>query len=154
VPNPGFPINVNVNFNGVSYNAQTGAWTGDPSWTVTPYVQPVTPIKAGTGENIVTWTLHAAAVPRGFTAMFPQESPVTFKPTPPWPGSTPVTTSNTTVQATDNFNGLPANQICEYTIAVILINGTVMKRFLYDPDVENEGGTVNVNVVAIARLRK
>jgi hypothetical protein len=152
VPNPSFPINVNVNFHGVTYDASTGTWSGQPTWTVAPYVQPVTPIKAGTGDNTVSWNLNAAAVPSGFTAMFPQNSPITFKPTPAWPGTTPVTTNNTTVQSTDNFNGLPANQICEYTIAVILTNGSVIGTFSYDPDVENEGGTVNV--VAIARMRK
>ena len=41
--NNSYGINVNVNFNGVSYNAGTNTWTGQPSWNVNPNLLPVTP---------------------------------------------------------------------------------------------------------------
>ena len=150
MPSPTFPINVNVNFNGVSYNASTGTWTGQPSWNVVPNVQGVTPIKAGTGDNIISWNLNAAAPPRGFTAAFPQTNAIAMQSG--YPGTTPATTNSTTVTSTDNFNGLQANQIYEYVITVTLTNGTVSQDFTYDPDVVNEAGTVNV--AALVRTRK
>jgi len=151
VANNNFPINVNVNFNGVSYNAATRTWTGQPSWTVTPNLQGVPPVKLGVNTNTITWNLNAAAVPQGFTAAFTSPA-ITFAASPAWTGGAPGNTNNTTCVASDNFNGLPANEVFEYTISVTLSNGSVTQAFTYDPDIENETGTVNV--AALVRTRK
>jgi hypothetical protein len=151
--NNNYQVNVNVNFNGVSYNASTGTWTGQPSWTVNPQLQPVPPVKAGVATNTITWVLHAASVPNPFTAAFANAG-IGFASN--WTGGQPGNLNSTNCVVSDNFNGLANNEVFEYVITVNLsgtVNGgTVSQNFLCDPDVENESGTVNV--AALVRTRK
>ena len=141
-------INVNVNFNGVSYNPTTG-WSGTPTWNVQPSPAPVNPVKSG-DTNTIQWNLNAAAVPNPFSASFANSSAITFSGTPTWTGGQPgqPTNSGQTITASDNFNGLAANVNYYYSITVTL-TGTVagsqvIQTFRLDPDVENESGTVNM----------
>ena len=149
--NTNYGINVNVNFNGVSYNATTKTWSGTPTWTITPPSQGIPPVKAGTNTSTITWSLHAAAQPQGFTASFAAPGVVMATG---WTGGTPANTNSTTCVASDNFNGLTANQVFEYVVTVTLANadGTVSQNWDSDPDVINEAGTANVCV--LVHLRK
>lgn len=138
------PVNVNVNFNGVSYNPNNG-WSGTPTWNVrTPVTVP--PSKAGDTMTI-QWNLNAAAVPNPFTAAFATNG-IVFGTN--WTGGPPSVPNSTTISVADTFNGLTANQDYEYTIAVVLrgnVNGNnVQQVFVLDPDVENQAGTANLAV--------
>lgn len=147
--NTNYGINVNVNFNGVSYNTTTKVWSGAPTWMITPANQSVPPVKVGTNTSTITWNLNAAAVPSGFTASF--ASPGVAMGTG-WTGGTPANSNSTTCVAIDTFNGLTANQVFEYVATVTLSNGAVSNSWNSDPDVTNEAGTVNVCV--LVHLRK
>jgi hypothetical protein len=141
VANNSTPVNVNVNFNGVSYDPNNG-WSGSPTWNVrTPVVIP--PSKAGDTMTI-QWNLNAAAVPSGFTAAFAANGIVFGNG---WAGGPPSSPNSTTISVADTFNGLATNQDYEYTIGVILSNGTnVQQAFTLDPDVENQAGTANLAI--------
>lgn len=149
--NTDYGINVNVNFNAVSYDSTTQTWSGSPTWTIAPPTQGVPPVKIGTDTSTVTWNLNASAVPRGFTASFASPG-VAFTGTPAWTGGTPANSNSTTCVADDSFDGLTNNQVFEYVVTVTLSNGTVSNSWNSDPDVENESGTVNV--AAMVHTRK
>jgi hypothetical protein len=149
VANTNFPINVNVNFAGVTYS--NGSWYNSPTWTVNPSLQGVPPVKLGVNTNTLVWSLHAAAVPQGFTASFATPG-IAFVGTPVWTGGTPQNLDSQTCAVADNFNGLAANETYEYNISVTLSNGTVSNTWVCDPDVQNESGTMNI--AALVRTRK
>lgn len=125
-----------VNFNGVSYNASTGQWSGAPTWTVPPTQQ------VQSGENTITWSLQAAAVPRGFNAAFTNGG-IVFDPNDNWVGTTPVIASPTSVTCNDDFT-IPAGddpEDYEYSVFVSLTSAndpSITNTWSYDPDVENE----------------
>jgi hypothetical protein len=137
------PVNVNVNFNGVTYSPD-GTWTGTPSWNVNPDPVNVPPSKAG-DQMTIQWTLRASNLPSGFSAGFASNG-ILFGSS--WTGGPPSVSNSTTISVADTFNNLPANQDYEYSIAIVLtgyINGQyVAQAFTYDPDVENQAGQANL----------
>ena len=141
--NNNIPINVNVNFNGVTYSG--GAWSGTPAWNINPSPAPVNPVKSG-DTNTIQWNLHAAAVPNPFTASFTGNA-IQFSGTPAWTGGAPITNSTISVSVTDTFNGLQSAVNYYYSITVTLsgvVNGNnVTQTFRLDPDVQNEAGSMN-----------
>jgi len=129
------PVNVVVNFNGVSYNPATQQWSGAPVFTVPPSV----PVSSG--DNTIAWNLQPAAVPGGFAAQFNATNGIVFDPG--WVGGTPTQPNLTTYEAADNFQMAPGSdpEYYEYSINVSLTsrgNSAVTKSWSYDPDVENE----------------
>jgi hypothetical protein len=141
----GVPVNVTVNFQGISYNSATGQWTipaNAPSWTVPPTTA------VPSGNNLITWTLHPAAVPSGFGAAFDGTTGIAF--TSGWPGGTPTLQGNGTYQCTDDFTPGPNNRSYYYRITVNLTNGTVSKSFTLDPDIQNRGANPVINYVESA----
>jgi hypothetical protein len=140
------PVNVNVNFSGVSYDPNNG-WSGQPTWNVNPNPANIPPTKAGDTMTI-QWNLNAAAVPRGFTASFAANG-IAFGTN--WRGASPSSPNSTTISVNDTFNGLVDNQDYEYMVSVILSNGTVTQSFTLDPDVINEAGTANLAIRKSAR---
>ena len=134
------PVNVGVNFNGVSYDPNSGTWAGTPTWNVSPDPVNIPASKAGDTMTI-RWSLNAAATPRPFTAAFATNG-ILFGTS--WTGGAPSPSNSTTISVADTFSGLAANQEFEYSIAVILsgtVNGqNVQQVFTKDPDVINETG--------------
>ena len=147
---PKIPITVNVDFTGVS--VQNGAWTGSPTWTITPLIAQARP-----GNNKVEWTLTTLktlppvggnTVPAGYTAGFTSDG-VIFKSTnlQPW-NNAPTLQSDGTMQADDNFQGLSQVVDYFYTTKVQLVpspgtngpNGT----WTFDPEVQNEAGNIKL----------
>ncbi len=141
-------ITVNVDFTNVTYVPGQG-WSGQPAWTVAPANQPM-----HNGNNKITWlltTLNANrqnSMPAGYTAAYPATGAITFKPSNqyPWPGSTPTTQADGTVTADDNFRNLGATQNFFYTTAVTLSpnagSGGAPGNFTFDPDIENQSGSI------------
>ena len=98
------------------------------------------------GNNLITWTLHPAATPQGFSAAFDATSGIAFASG--WPGGNPSLQGNGTYQCTDDFTPGPNNRSYYYSITVNLTNGTVSKYFTLDPDIKNEGANTVINYVA------
>jgi|KBSMisStandDraft_5_1062788.scaffolds.fasta_scaffold37479_2 hypothetical protein len=144
MPNNTIPVNVNINFNGVTYNAANGTWSGTPNWNPQPMTAPVRPVQSGS-NNTVQWKLNAASVPNPFSAAFASASAIAFSGTPAWTGGAPVLVDGQTITAADNFDNLPQTQTYYYSITVTLtgtVNGSpVTQPFTLDPDVQNEAGT-------------
>lgn len=138
-------MNVNVNFNGVTY--MNGVWSGTPKWTIAPNSIEVAPVAnpAVTGDNTVTWNLNVSATPSGFSGKFPASGAIVFKPNSGWPGPPVGGLDEQTMQVVDNFAGLTENATYNYTITVVLYNTSgVVQLFTKDPDVENDAGTGSI----------
>ena len=136
-------VGVQADFTGVLYT--NGGWNKQPAWTFSPPSLP-----AHNGNNKITWTLTSIAVPSDYSAAFQATNGIQFKPSPPWPGSTPTRQPDGTVTANDNFQNQGATQTFGYTTAVVLTpnagtNGA-SGTFSIDPDVVNESGVVKVTV--------
>ena len=143
--NNNISIDVNVNFNDVSYDPVNG-WSGWPIWDIEPSPARVNPVRAG-DTNTIRWNLNASAVVSPFTASFANASAITFSGTPGWTGGNPVLVDSQHITASDTFSGLPSAQNYYYSITVTLsgmVNGTqVTQTYTLDPDVQNESGTTN-----------
>lgn len=139
------PVNVNVNFNGVTCSPD-GTWTGTPSWNVNPDPVNVPPSKPGNTMTI-QWTLRASNMQSGLSAGFASNG-ILFGTS--WTGGPPSVSNSTTISVADTFDNLSANQDFEYSIAIVLsgmVNGRyVAQAFTYDPDVENQAGQANLAI--------
>lgn len=134
------PVNVTVSFKHVVYDAATGVWSGRPSWTVPARVQ----VRPG-NDNIV-WTLRPSRVPSGFTAQFNPSDGIYFPENSNWTGGEPALVTVTSIQVSDNFEPQAAAVDYYYGINVILKPETDTGQtgyFNYDPEVENEPGTIS-----------
>ena len=135
MPQP-VPIDVQVNFSGISYDNQTGQWTipsSAPVWTVKD-------TEVAHGKNILTWTLKPLNVPNGFSAQFDTDAGIVFKAK--WPGGKPTASSTDgTVTCTDNFRKGHGDRTYSYSIFVDLVDssGRVLQPFKLDPDIKNKG---------------
>jgi hypothetical protein len=132
-------VNVNVNFNGVSY--ANGTWSGTPSWTVAPPTVQVHP-----GTNTINWNLNAQA-PSGYTAKFAPmdpndtgENPIYFPASANWTGGPPQRDSDTLVTATDNFSSItqPTDYYYGVNVTLTQTSSGTSYTFNYDPEVQNE----------------
>ena len=148
---PNIAITVNVDFTGVT--VQNGAWSGQPTWTVTP-----SNAQAQAGNNKITWSLTTLnsssqnSVPAGYSASFTSDG-IVFKSTnqQEW-DDPPALQGNGTITADDNFHGLTENVFFYYSTKVQLTpnagtNGPT-GTFSADPDVENEMGNAVVKAAA------
>ena len=142
-PNPNsVPINVVVNFRGITYDSATSTWTvpeGTPAWTVPQN----TPVPAG--DNLIQWNLRPAqgTIPDGFVASFPSSGAIAFGSD--WVGGPPTPVDADTYTATDIFSAPPQDEYYEYGITVTLTSTTdssIFRAFTYDPEVENEGANL------------
>jgi len=143
MPNPNsVPINVIVNFTGITYDSGTNTWTvptGKPKWTV-PHTTAVP-----AGDNDIQWNLQAVqgSVPSGFTAGFPTTGGIAFGSD--WVGGPPTYVDADTYTATDNFTAPPQDESYDYSVTVTLTSttdSTITKSFVKDPEVENEGSSL------------
>jgi hypothetical protein len=139
MPAVAVPVNVNVNFNGVSCN--NGVWSGTPSWNVAPPTVQVHP-----GTNTINWNLNAQA-PSGYTAKYaPMNSndttknPIYFPVSSNWTGGSPQRASDTLVTATDNFSSItqPTDYYYGVNVTLTQTSSGASNTFNYDPEVENE----------------
>jgi hypothetical protein len=135
------PVNVIVNFNGVSYDPGSNRWSGQPGWTV-PQKTSVHP-----GDNDIVWTLRANNVPTGFQAQFASSNGVYFPSTSNWPGGPPTLQGNGTIVATDDYTGGAQPVDYYYGMNVVLQpvagGNQTPGTFNFDPQVENEPGTIS-----------
>lgn len=148
MPNPNTPptpINVNVNFNGVT--CVNAVWSGTPTWNVNPSPANIPPSRAG-NTTTLQFNLNASALPSGFTAAFASPNAIVFAANQNWPGGPPSSPNSTTVTMDDTFNNNATNVDYKYSINVTLSGnqGTawLTHTFTLDPDVVNEAGSVVV----------
>jgi hypothetical protein len=139
MPPTNVPVSVVANFSGVSYDPSTNQWSGDPTWNVPAK----TAVRAG--SNTIQWTLRPAAVPQGFVVSFPASLGIAFGTD--WPYDDPGKQTDGTYTVNDTFTQPPASVDYEYTVNVVITseaNTTISKGFSYDPDIENEGGSLSI----------
>lgn len=134
---PQVPIQVQINFSGVTYS--NGAWSGTPTWTVPGKV------KVNPGTSTIVWRLNGLNEPSNFTAAFPATDAIDFSNSnPAWVGTTPTLQGDGTYQCTDTFSSNDTKADYEYSVTVSLApdagtNGTT-GTWTLDPEIENDSG--------------